>query len=58
MVGLVHFKSNFLLQDGMQREIFYKFLAELEKHCEVVLIGSEIDYRRLIAQRSTDQVRD
>ncbi|GLT43676.1 hypothetical protein SLA2020_176110 [Shorea laevis] len=45
-----------LNQDGMQREIFQKFVAKLEKHCEVVLVGSEIDYRRLIAQRSVDQV--
>ncbi|KAG2691498.1 hypothetical protein I3760_08G012100 [Carya illinoinensis] len=46
---------NDLNQDGMQREIFLKFVAKLEKHCEIVLIGSEIDYRRLIAQRSIDQ---
>lgn len=45
------------LQDGMQREIFEKFLAKLDKHCESVLIGSEIDYRRLIAERSINQVR-
>ena len=44
------------MQDGMQREIFQKFLAKLEEHCEIVYIGSEIDYRRLIAQRSIDQV--
>ena len=46
------------MQDGMQWEIFLKFLAKLEEHCEIVLIGSEIDYRRLIAQRSIDEVRD
>ncbi|XP_074329639.1 uncharacterized protein LOC141667150 isoform X3 [Apium graveolens] len=45
-----------LNQDGMQRGIFLKLLAKLEEHCNNVLIGSEIDYRRLIAQRSTDQV--
>lgn len=45
-----------LNQDGMQREIFLKLLAKLEEHCKNVLIGSEIDYRRLIAQRSIDQV--
>lgn len=45
------------MQDGMQWEIFNKFLAKLYDHCEIVLIGSEIDYRRLIAQRSIDQVR-
>ncbi|GMN45157.1 hypothetical protein TIFTF001_014348 [Ficus carica] len=47
---------NNLNQDGMQREIFQKFLAKLEEQCEIVYIGSEIDYRRLIAQRSKDQV--
>ncbi|KAA8521553.1 hypothetical protein F0562_012226 [Nyssa sinensis] len=45
-----------LNQDGMQWEIFLKFIAKLEEHCENVLIGSEIDYRRFIAQRSIDQV--
>lgn len=39
----------------MQWEIFDKLVAKLEEHCECVLIGSEIDYRRLIAQRSTYQ---
>lgn len=41
----------------MQKEIFQKLLKNLEKHCETVLIGSEVDYRRLIAQRSIDQAR-
>jgi predicted ATPase len=50
--------NKFLMQDGMQWEIFLKFLAKLEEHCEIVLVGSEIDYRRLISQRSIDQVRD
>ncbi|OMO90853.1 ATPase, AFG1-like protein [Corchorus olitorius] len=45
-----------LNQDGMQREIFQKFVKKLEEHCEIILIGSEIDYRRLIAQRSIDKV--
>ncbi|PON76967.1 ATPase, AFG1-like [Trema orientale] len=45
-----------LNKDGMQREIFHKFVAKLNKRCEIVLIGSEIDYRRLIAQRSIKQV--
>ncbi|KAF3680083.1 putative pentatricopeptide repeat-containing protein-like, partial [Capsicum annuum] len=44
-----------LNQDGMQKEIFQKLLKNLDKHCETVLIGSEVDYRRLIAQRSIDQ---
>ncbi|KAL6216974.1 hypothetical protein ACLB2K_010192 [Fragaria x ananassa] len=46
-----------LNQDGMQKEIFQKFVAKLNEHCENVLIGSEVDYRRVIAQnqRSKDQ---
>ncbi|KAJ6743677.1 ATPASE N2B [Salix viminalis] len=45
-----------LNQDGMQRDIFQKLVSKLEEHCEIILIGSEIDYRRCIAQRSNDQV--
>ncbi|KAK6236960.1 hypothetical protein QUC31_020755 [Theobroma cacao] len=45
-----------LNQDGMQREIFLNFVDKLEEHCEIILIGGEIDYRRLIAQRSIDRV--
>lgn len=45
-----------LNQDGMQREIFLKFLAKLEDHCETVPVGSEIDYRRIIAQSSIDKI--
>ncbi|XAR69373.1 hypothetical protein NMG60_11000922 [Bertholletia excelsa] len=45
-----------LNQDGMQQEIFLKLVDKLEQHCQNVLIGSEIDYRRLIAQRSIDKV--
>ncbi|XP_044480750.1 putative ATPase N2B isoform X1 [Mangifera indica] len=45
-----------LNQDGMQWELFQKFVSKLEKHCEIIAIGSEIDYRRLIAQRCMDQV--
>ncbi|KAG6770725.1 hypothetical protein POTOM_026414 [Populus tomentosa] len=41
--------------DGMQRDIFQKLVSKLEEHCEIILIGSEIDYRRFIAQRSNDQ---
>lgn len=46
---------NDLNQDGMQWEIFLKFVTKLKEHCEIALIGSEIDYRRLIAQRSIDK---
>lgn len=45
-----------LNQDGMQKEIFQKLVEKLEEHCRNILIGSEIDYRRLIAQRSINQV--
>ncbi|PSS17771.1 Lactation elevated protein [Actinidia chinensis var. chinensis] len=45
-----------LNQDGMQREIFLKFVRKLEEHCENVLIGSEVDYRRIIATESADKV--
>ncbi|XP_041990677.1 putative ATPase N2B isoform X1 [Salvia splendens] len=44
-----------LNQDGMQKEIFEELLAKMEDHCENVLIGSEIDYRRHIALSSSDQ---
>ncbi|CAL5429073.1 unnamed protein product [Camellia sinensis] len=48
--------SKFPTKDGMQREIFLKFVAKLEEQCENVLIGSEIDYRRIIAQSSIAKV--
>lgn len=40
----------------MQREIFQQLVSNLEEHCQNVLVGSEIDYRRLIAKRSVEQV--
>ncbi|KAF8389103.1 hypothetical protein HHK36_025788 [Tetracentron sinense] len=46
-----------LNQDGMQWEIFLKFASKLEEHCQNVLIGNEIDYRRLIAGRTIDQAQ-
>ncbi|KAF7817241.1 AFG1-like ATPase isoform X1 [Senna tora] len=45
-----------LNEAGMQRELFQKLVSKLEQHCNNVLIGSEIDYRRFIAQRSVNQV--
>ncbi|XP_021853959.1 uncharacterized protein [Spinacia oleracea] len=45
-----------LNQDGMQKEIFLKLVEKLEEHCQNVSIGSEIDYRRLIAQTSSKKV--
>ncbi|KAK7384725.1 hypothetical protein VNO78_30426 [Psophocarpus tetragonolobus] len=45
-----------LNEAGMQKEIFQKLVSKLEEHCEKVLIGSEIDYRRFIAQKSENQV--
>lgn len=41
----------------MQKEIFEDLLVRMEEHCENVLIGSEIDYRRHIEQSSIDQAR-
>lgn len=41
----------------MQKEIFQQFLAKLDQHCENILVGSEIDYRRHIAKSSIDQAR-
>ncbi|KAJ8436743.1 hypothetical protein Cgig2_009717 [Carnegiea gigantea] len=45
-----------LNQDGMQKEIFQKLVEKMEEHCHIVPIGSDIDYRRLIAQKSVNQV--
>lgn len=41
----------------MQREIFQKLVSHLGEHCQNILVGSEIDYRRLIAKRTVEQVR-
>lgn len=41
----------------MQKEIFEDLLTKMEEHCENVLIGSEIDYRRHIALSSINQAR-
>ncbi|KAL3746591.1 hypothetical protein ACJRO7_015537 [Eucalyptus globulus] len=46
---------NDLNQDGMQRDIFLKLVRKLEEHCQTILIGSDIDYRRLIAERCVEQ---
>ncbi|WJX09835.1 peroxisome-assembly ATPase [Trifolium repens] len=45
-----------LNEAGMVPEFFQKLLSNLEEHCETVLVGSEIDYRRFIAQRSVNRV--
>lgn len=54
---LLYVWTYFSLQDGMQREIFQKLVVKLEEHCELLLVGSEIDYRRFIAERSIDKVK-
>lgn len=41
----------------MQKEIFDKFISKLEKHCEIISIGSEVDYRRVAAKNSVEHVR-
>ncbi|GAB4837748.1 hypothetical protein Ancab_002617 [Ancistrocladus abbreviatus] len=45
-----------LNQDGMQQEIFLGLVDKLEEHCQNVLMGSEVDYRRIIAQKPTKQI--
>ncbi|XP_064993417.1 uncharacterized protein LOC135585758 isoform X6 [Musa acuminata AAA Group] len=45
-----------LNQDGMQKDIFLSFLSKLEENCQKILIGSDIDYRRLIPNKRMDQV--
>ncbi|XP_077247860.1 AFG1-like ATPase family protein isoform X2 [Tasmannia lanceolata] len=45
-----------LNQDGMQKDIFLKFVAKMTEHCQNILVGSEIDYRRLIAKCTIEQV--
>lgn len=42
----------------MQLDIFLKFVSEMEDNCQKLLIGSEIDYRRCIANGNLDKVRD
>ncbi|KAF9618006.1 hypothetical protein IFM89_039382 [Coptis chinensis] len=44
-----------LNQDGMQREMFLKLVAQLKEHCPNVLVGNEVDYRRLIAKKTVTQ---
>lgn len=55
LVGTSNRAPKDLNQDGMQREIFLKLVEKLDYHCQNVLIGSEIDYRRFIAQKSVNQ---
>lgn len=38
-----------LNKDGMQKEIFDNFIAELQDHCHTILVGTEKDYRRELA---------
>ncbi|XP_042424152.1 AFG1-like ATPase isoform X1 [Zingiber officinale] len=45
-----------LNQDGMQKDIFLSFLLKLEESCQKILVGSDIDYRRLIPNKRMDQV--
>ncbi|MQL94884.1 hypothetical protein Taro_027544, partial [Colocasia esculenta] len=44
-----------LNQDGMQLDIFLKLVSKLEENCQKVLIGSEIDYRRLLPKKKLDK---
>jgi hypothetical protein len=36
-------------QEGMQKEIFAAFVAELESHCCSILVGVDTDYWRVMA---------
>ncbi|XP_078432357.1 AFG1-like ATPase family protein isoform X2 [Wolffia australiana] len=45
-----------LNQDGMQQDIFLKFVSELDDNCQKLLIGSEIDYRRCLANVSSENL--
>ncbi|XP_031472979.1 uncharacterized protein LOC116245641 isoform X1 [Nymphaea colorata] len=45
-----------LNQDGMQKEIFLTLLSKLEEHCQTILVGSETDYRRILAKDTDAQV--
>lgn len=45
-----------VFQDGMQKEIFTKFIAKLEQNCRSVLVGVQTDYRRVLAHTSYDKV--
>ncbi|KAG9459656.1 hypothetical protein H6P81_004164 [Aristolochia fimbriata] len=45
-----------LNQDGMQRDIFQNFVSKLGEHCQNILVGSDIDYRRLLARRTIEQI--
>ncbi|CAK9200295.1 unnamed protein product [Sphagnum troendelagicum] len=38
-----------LNKEGMQKEIFAAFVAELEHHCRSILVGVDTDYRRVMA---------
>lgn len=44
-----------LNQDGMQKEIFTKFIAKLEQSCRSVLVGCQTDYRRVLAHANFDK---
>lgn len=54
---LIFSSKMFFVQANMVPEFFQNLLSNLEEHCEKVLVGSEIDYRRFIAQRSENRVR-
>ncbi|XP_026666106.2 putative ATPase N2B isoform X2 [Phoenix dactylifera] len=43
------------IQDSMQQDIFRSFLSKLEENCQKILVGSEIDHRRLIPNTTGDQ---
>ncbi|KAG6480609.1 hypothetical protein ZIOFF_057193 [Zingiber officinale] len=53
--GIVKHRRRFHLhEDGMQKDIFLAFLLKLEENCQKILVGSDIDYRRLIPKTRMD----
>ena len=50
-----HALTCYVFQDGMQKEIFTKFITKLEKNCRSVLVGCETDYRHVIAHSNFDK---
>jgi predicted ATPase len=45
-----------LNQYGMQGELFEKFVQRLEDNCEILRVGTGVDYRRVLASAAGDLV--
>lgn len=42
----------------MQKEIFDKFVMELQQHCHLIPVDSNKDYRRLLAGETNEKVAE